>query len=411
MTQSESDVIQARLSPFEEVLDDYRAGKMVIIVDASDRENEGDLAVATEMLTTDKLSFMMREARGLICTTITPAISKKLDLPLQVMNNSSPFNTPFAVSIDCKEVLHTGVTASSRTLTMHRLVSEDACADDFISPGSVFPLISNPAGVLGRQGQTEGAFDLARISGLQPSGVICEIMNEDGSMARGGDINEFARKHELKVTSVGEIIKYRLREEVFVRKVAESELETDFGTFSVSVFQDDVLGKEHLALVYGDLRGSINADKAVLVRVHSECLTGDVFGSRRCDCCQQLHQSMNAIVEAGVGVLLYLRQEGRGIGLANKLKAYELQDRGLDTVEANIELGFAADERDFVVAARMLSALKIEKVRLLTNNPDKVKELKENGIQVQERIGVEVPHDPISAEYLNTKREKLGHLF
>lgn len=393
------------LDPFDEVLDDFRQGRFIILVDDEDRENEGDLVMATDCITPEAVAFMLREARGLICISISQELAHQLNLPLQVLNNNSPFQTAFAVSVDYAPVGADGVTAHGRAATMRALVAEGARSEDFSSPGAVFPLIANSAGVLGRLGQTEGSFDLARIAGFKASGVICEILNSDGSMARGAALRAFADKHGLKITSIAELIKYRRTREIFVREAATASLKTDYGRFETVVFQDDVLGREHLALVYGD----IAAVGTPLARVHSECLTGDVFGSRRCDCGQQLEAAMNQIVAAGAGVILYLRQEGRGIGLANKIKAYALQDKGRDTVEANAELGFLPDLRDFTVAVQIFSKLKVTAVRLLTNNPEKVATLERLGVKVSERVPLVVPPDEFSAGYMATKRDKLGH--
>lgn len=396
------------IAPFDEVVKRFRAGEMVIIVDDADRENEGDITIATECITSEQVSFMMREARGLICVTIAPELAAKLNLPLQVINNNSPFNTPFAVSVDHRSVGALGVTAEARATTMRKLIEPGASMSDFVSPGHVFPLVANPAGVIGRQGQTEGSYDLARIAGLAPSGIICEILNPDGTMARGAHLQEFAQKHNLLITSIEEIMRYRVNEEILVRPVSKRDLETDYGMFTTHVFQDDVDGKEHLALVRGEL-ARFDPVKGPLVRIHSECLTGDVFGSRRCDCGAQLDHAMRRIVAEEAGVVLYLRQEGRGIGLANKLRAYELQDRGRDTVDANLELGFAADSRDFAVAAKILGGFGLKKIRLLTNNPQKFKQLSTFGIDITERIPVVVPEDEYSKGYLETKRTRMGH--
>ncbi len=395
------------LSPIEEVIEDYRQGKLVIIVDDADRENEGDLAVATEHVTPESIGFMVEFGRGLICASVSVEQARKLQLPYQVENNNAPLRTAFTTSIDYRDVADTGITASARAKTIKHLVSDEAMATDFVRPGNVYPLIANPAGVVARQGQTEGSYDLARLAGLKPSGVICEILNPDGTMMRGADLDAYAKKHDLKITSVEEILGYRIHKESLIREVAHSTLETDYGVFDVYVFEDDVARKEHIALVYGDV--SKGADKGVLVRLHSECLTGDVFTSRRCDCGIQLNDSMECIVDEGCGVLLYLRQEGRGIGLLNKLRAYALQDEGHDTVEANIELGFEADERDFVVGAKLLRLLDIERVRLLTNNPEKNDTLARAGIDIVERIGLVAPKDELSMAYLECKREKMGH--
>ncbi|MBN8548630.1 MAG: GTP cyclohydrolase II [Deltaproteobacteria bacterium] len=397
------------IHPFAEVLADFRAGKPVIIVDDANRENEGDITIATEAITPELMSFMLQHARGLICVSISVEIAERLNLPLQVLNNNSPFNTPFTVSVDHRSVAQSGVTAASRALTMKKLLDPASRAEDFVSPGHVFPLIANPAGVIGRQGQTEGSYDLARIAGFQPSGVICEILQPDGTMSRGSQLNEFAERFALKTTSVEEIIKYRVREEVLIRAVAEELSVTDFGPCTTYVFQDDVDRKEHLVLAFGKEKLLENPDGA-LVRIHSECLTGDVFGSRRCDCGEQLHRSLRLIVERGCGLVLYLRQEGRGIGLGNKLRAYALQDQGHDTVEANLQLGFPADLRDFVVAAKILDHFKISKVRLLTNNPEKLSSLEQFGITIEERIPLIASPDQYSKSYIDTKREKLGHL-
>ena len=398
---------EIKLAPFAEVIADIRAGKMVIMLDAVDRENEGDLVLATEMLTTTALSFMMRYGRGLICTSISREHAERLNLPLQTLNNNSPFNTPFTVSVDAKTVLPQGVTAAARVTTMKALISPASNAYDFVSPGHVFPLIVNDAGVLGRQGQTEGSADLARIAGLEASGVICEILSRDGSMARGAELVKFGLEHGLKITSVDEVIRYRLSKEVVVRETARRRLNTDVGFFDVRVFNDDAENKEHLALVLGEPWNAVNP----LVRIHSECLTGDVFGSRRCDCGLQLHKALQEIKSENCGVLLYMRQEGRGIGLGNKLRAYSLQDTGVDTVDANLHLGFGADQRNYAAAAKILEALNVQRVRLLTNNPRKEKGLVENGIEVSGRVPLVCPSDQYNARYLETKRIKLGHIF
>lgn len=397
-----------RLDSFASVVADFKAGKPIVLVDDASRENEGDITIATEALTPELMNFMLREARGLVCVSISTEIASQLNLPLQVLNNNSPFNTPFAVSVDHRTVQGSGVTAAGRTFTMQKLLDPNMRAEDFVSPGHVFPLIANPAGVIGRQGQTEGSYDLARIAGFQPSGVICEILSPDGSMARGKELNAFAKRFGLKVSSVEEIVKYRIREEVLIRVVANEELMTDFGKCRTYVFQDDAVGKEHLVLAFGP-EEKLRDSRGALVRIHSECLTGDVFGSRRCDCGEQLHASMRRIISEGSGLVLYLRQEGRGIGLANKLRAYALQDQGHDTVEANLQLGFPADMRDFAVAGKILDHFGVSSVRLLTNNPDKLNTLTGLGISISERIPLVVEADEYSREYLATKRSKLGH--
>jgi 3,4-dihydroxy 2-butanone 4-phosphate synthase/GTP cyclohydrolase II len=397
------------VDPIEAVIAQFRVGAIVIIIDDADRENEGDLVIATESVTAESLAFMMNEGRGLICVSVSVEVAERLNLPLQVLNNNSPFQTPFAISIDHREVAARGVSAESRAITMRRLIDANAVAEDFVSPGHVFPLIANEAGVMGRQGQTEGAYDLARLAGLAPSGIVCEILSPDGTMTRGAELVAYARKHNLLITSVAEIRRYRALHEIAVRRISSRTVQTDFGDFFAVVYSDDVGGKEHLALVRGDLSG-MPASYAPLVRLHSECLTGDVFGSRRCDCGAQLSGAMALVVKEGVGVILYLRQEGRGIGLENKVRAYELQDQGLDTVEANQRLGFQPDERDFAVGAHMLRDLGVEHIRLITNNPRKEKTLQQLGLEVVERVPMIVANDPLSEGYLRTKRDKLGHI-
>lgn len=397
------------LDNFTDVLADIRAGKGVVVVDNADRENEGDIILATEKATPDMISFLMREARGLICVSIPSDVAERLQLPLQVLNNNSPFQTPFAINIDHKDVGSIGVTAEGRVRTMRALIDPEARASDFVSPGHVFPLIANSAGVMGRPGHTEGAFDLARLAGLIPSGILCEVLNPDGTMARGTQLQEFAKKHSLRVTSIQAIREHRAMHEIAVRSVSVGDVDTDYGVFQATVFADDAGKKEHLALARGDL-SRMPTSYAPLVRLHSECLTGDVFGSRRCDCGRQLDGAMKLITDEGVGVILYLRQEGRGIGLENKVRAYALQDQGLDTVEANVHLGFDPDERDFAVGAHMLLAMGIRAIRLITNNPAKGVALARYGISVVERIPMVVEADPYSEAYLRTKRDKLGHI-
>ncbi len=397
------------LDSFVDILADIRAGKGVIVVDSTDRENEGDIIFATEKVTPEIVSFLMRDARGLICVSIPADVADRLRLPLQVLNNNSPFQTPFAISVDHKDVGAAGVTAEGRATTMRAIIDPSSQAHDFVSPGHVFPLIANSAGVLGRPGHTEGAFDLARLAGLSPSGILCEILNPDGTMARGSQLTQFAKKHDLRITSIKAIREYRDLHEIAVRPLSESDVETDYGSFHATVFADDAGKKEHIAMVRGDI-SHMPASYAPLVRLHSECLTGDVFGSRRCDCGRQLDGAMKLITEEGAGIVLYLRQEGRGIGLENKVRAYALQDQGLDTVEANVHLGFDPDERDFAVGAHILLAMGVLSIRLITNNPAKSAALARFGIAVVERIPMVVAADPYSEAYLRTKREKLGHI-
>jgi 3,4-dihydroxy 2-butanone 4-phosphate synthase / GTP cyclohydrolase II len=394
--------------PFPDVLDAVRNGEMIIMVDDSERENEGDLVIPTEVLCAAHVAFMMQEARGLICVSIGQELADSLRIPLQVINNLSPFNTPFTVSVDHRDVVGKGVLAESRALTMRRLIAEGAEPQEFVTPGYVFPLRAHPQGVLGRRGQTEGSYDLARAAGFRESGVICEILNPDGTMMRGPALRAFADRHRLKITSVEDVLRFRIRNETLVRSSAHANLSTDYGIFSTYVFEDDVDQKEHLALLYGDL--SRCSESGPVVRMHSECLTGDVFGSRRCDCGPQLEAAIGRIIDEGAGIILYLRQEGRGIGLANKLRAYGLQDEGHDTVDANVKLGFPPDARDFAVAANILHALGIKKVRLLTNNPRKAETLERYGIPVTERVPLVIEPDEYSRGYLEAKRKKLGHL-
>lgn len=397
------------LHPVADIIADISQGKPVLVVDSDDRENEGDIILATEKVTPESVAFMMREARGLICVSVTREVAERLKIPLQVVNNNSPFQTAFAVSIDHISVGAVGVTAESRARTMRALIEPFVMAEDFVSPGHVFPLIAHSAGVLGRPGHTEASCDLARLAGFAPSGILCEVLKSDGTMARGDDLMAFARDHNLKVTSVEAIREYRLLNEIGVRPIGSRVADTDFGQFDVTVYAEDVSGKEHLALVHRALDSSPN-DKAPLVRIHSECLTGDLFGSRRCDCGRQLDGAMTLIAREEAGVILYLRQEGRGIGLGNKIKAYALQDKGLDTVEANVHLGFEPDERDFAVGAHMLLSMGLRRIRLITNNPAKAESLSRFGITVVERIPMLVEPDPYNERYLRTKREKLGHL-
>ncbi len=394
---------------FEEVLRQFQAGKPVVLLDDVGRENEGDIVLAAEAVTPEIISFLMNEARGLICVSVSGALAQSLSLPLQVDTNNSPFQTPFAVSIDAASVVPHGVSASSRAETIRALLRPGASPADFVSPGHVFPLIANEAGVLKRRGHTEGVFDLARLAGLSPAGVLCEILNEDGSMARGEQLVAFARAHNLPLTTIEEIRAYRSRHETSVRLISSRPVETSHGEFTAVLFADDAGQKEHVALVKGDLHHTPTS-YAPLVRIHSECLTGDVFGSRRCDCGPQLEECLSVIAQEGCGVVLYLRQEGRGIGLENKLRAYALQDRGRDTVEANLDLGFEADARDFAVGAHILQALGLSKIRLITNNPRKIAAMERHGVAVSERVSILTPVDSYNAQYLATKREKLGHL-
>lgn len=390
----------------EYALDDLRNGKMVILVDDEDRENEGDLTIAAEKVTPEAINFMARYGRGLICLAMSPEMIDRLKLPLMVYDNRSPFSTAFTVSIEAKTGVTTGISAADRAHTILTAVGDNTRPEDLVQPGHIFPLRARRGGVLFRTGQTEGSVDMARLAGLKPAAVICEIMNEDGTMARLPDLERFSETHGLKIASVADIIAYRMHNESFVHQVAETQLPTPYGDFKAISFINDIDDYEHLALV----KGQLHPEKEVLVRVHSECLTGDVFGSYRCDCGDQLRAAMEMVQKEGAGVILYLHQEGRGIGLANKLKAYALQDKGLDTVEANEELGFNADLRDYGVGAQMLVSLGVRKMRLMTNNPKKMVGLEGYGLQVIDRVPIECVPRPENLKYLMTKCQKLGHL-
>jgi len=395
-----------KFNTIDEAIEDITKGKMVILVDDEDRENEGDLCMAAEKVTPEAINFMAKYGRGLICLSLTPERVEQLKLPMMSENNTSSFGTAFTVSIEAKKGVTTGISAADRAVTIMTAIDPQSSHEDLARPGHVFPLRAKPGGVLQRAGQTEGSVDLARLSGLNPSGVICEIMNEDGTMSRVPELMEFAKQHNMKIVTIKDLIKYRTRIERFVHRVSTTKLPTDYGDFTVIAYANDVDANVHLALVKGEIR----KDDAVLVRVHSECLTGDVFGSKRCDCGEQLHTAMELINGEGQGVILYMRQEGRGIGLVNKLKAYELQDKGLDTVEANIKLGFKPDLRDYGIGAQILVDLGVRKMRLMTNNPKKIVGLEGYGLKVVERVPMEMhPHER-NLIYLKTKKKKLGHM-
>lgn len=394
-----------QFNAIEEALADLKAGRMVVVVDDEDRENEGDLVMAASRVTPEAVNFMICQARGLVCVPLTPARVAELNLPLMVTRNTDSHETAFTVSVDAYDV-STGISALERAQTIRALIDPQTKPADLRRPGHIFPLQAKEGGVLCRAGHTEAAVDLAQMAGLAPAGVICEIMNEDGTMARVPQLAEFCGRHNLKMITVADLIHYRMKKEKLVRRSAMATLPTVCGEFTIIAYENNVDGQIHLALVKGDP----DPAQPVLVRVHSECLTGDVMGSLRCDCGTQLRQAMKQIDENGGGILVYMRQEGRGIGLLNKLRAYELQDQGKDTVEANEALGFPADLRDYGVGAQILVDLGVRKIRLLTNNPRKIKGLEGYGLNIVERIPLEIPSCTYNAGYLSAKKSKLGHI-
>lgn len=397
----------------EEAIKDIQEGKMVIVADDSDRENEGDLVCAAEKITPELINFMATEARGLICLSLDQKTAEKLELEAMVGTNTDVMSTAFTVSIDAdpKFGVSTGISAFDRAKTIEVATAPDAKASDLRRPGHIFPLKATPGGVLKRVGHTEASVDLARLAGLRSQGVICEILKENGEMARRDDLFKFAQKHNLKFITIADLVSYRLRTERFVHRIAESELPTEFSEdFRIYGYRDELSSKEHVALVHGDIKALQEKDEAVLVRVHSECLTGDVFGSLRCDCGPQLHQAIEQIREAKAGVLVYLRQEGRGIGLLNKIKAYNLQDQGHDTVEANEKLGFPPDLRNYGVGAQILTDLGLSKIKLLTNNPKKIRGIDGYDLEIVGRVPIKTESCKHNEHYLNTKKSKLGHL-
>lgn len=403
---SDTSTIPLQFDTIDSALSDIQSGRIVILVDDEDRENEGDLVMAAERVTPDSINFMAKYGRGLICLAITPERADELQLTPMVSENTANFGTAFTVSIDAREGVTTGISAADRAATVKAVVHPDTRSTDLARPGHIFPLRAQKGGVLKRAGQTEGSVDLARMAGLYPAGVLCEILNEDGTMARVPELMDFARQHRLKVITIKDLIQYRMQRETLVHRVSEAKLPSHFGAFNLVAYENAIDHGIHLALV----KGEVGSGEPVLVRVHSGCLTGDVFGSERCDCGEQLHRAMGMIEKAGRGVILYLNQEGRGIGLLNKIKAYHLQDQGMDTVQANSELGFKPDLRDYGIGAQILADLGLSRIRLLTNNPRKIVGVEGYGLKVIERVSIETAPHERNLRYLTTKKQKLGHL-
>jgi len=395
------------ISKITEAIEDIRSGKMIILVDDEDRENEGDLCMSAQFASAETINFMARYGRGLICLSMSEEMADKLNLKPMVQDNKARFGTAFTISIEAREGVTTGISAADRATTIKAAVNPEAKAEDLVSPGHVFPIRARKGGVLVRTGQTEGSVDICRLAGLTPAGIICEIMKDDGTMARMPDLEAFAREYKLKIATIADLIDYRLQHESLIRRVAEATIPTCYGgEFRVIVYENDVDNFQHIALV----KGEITKDDEVLVRVHSECLTGDVFASARCDCGDQLHRAMEMVNKEGKGVIVYMRQEGRGIGLVNKIKAYALQECGHDTVEANIALGFKPDLRDYGIGAQILVDLGVHKMRLMTNNPKKIVGLEGYGIEITQRIPLEIHPNENNIKYMKTKQDKMGHL-
>ena len=393
------------LSTIEEALDDFREGKFVIVVDDEDRENEGDLIIAAEKITAEKVNFMLKYARGVLCAPITMSRSEELDLPHQVADNTSMLGTPFTVTIDKLEGCTTGVSAHDRAATIKALADPSSRPETFGRPGHINPLYAQDMGVLRRSGHTEAAIDLCKLSGLYPAGALMEIMNDDGTMARMPDLMKFAEEHDMHIISIKDLIAYRLKKESLIEVGNEADMPTRYGHFRLIPFRQTATGLEHMALI----KGEWNEDEPILVRVHSSCATGDILGSKRCDCGEQLHKAMEMIEKEGKGVIIYMQQEGRGIGLMNKIAAYKLQEEGMDTVDANIHLGFKPDERDYGCGAQMLRHLGVHKMRLMTNNPTKRVGLEAYGLEILENVPIEVSPNEYDYRYLKTKKERMGH--
>jgi 3,4-dihydroxy 2-butanone 4-phosphate synthase / GTP cyclohydrolase II len=404
--QAYPDVDESAFATVEEAIAEIRAGRMVVVVDSPDRENEGDLTIAADHVSPEAINFMATHARGLICLALEEGRCDELGLPPMTNHNEAPLRTAFTVSVEARSGVSTGISAADRAHTIKVAIDPDAKPGDLVQPGHVFPLRARGYGVLERMGQTEAAVDLARLAGLTPAGVICEIMNEDGTMARVPDLTTYCARHGLKMITVSDLVAYRRRTERLVERIAIADMPTKYGPFSAHGYRSVIDGQQHVALVCGDVDGA----KDVLVRVHSECLTGDVFGSFRCDCGEQLERAMSQIAQEGTGVLLYLAQEGRGIGLLNKLRAYELQEQGYDTVDANVHLGFPVDSRDYSVGYQILADLGLTSIRVLTNNPRKLEGLDGYGLTVTEQLPIEAEPNTFNAEYLRTKRERMGHI-